>query len=282
MTFTVTDAGLQTLLQDLGRPGLASMGVTRSGAFDRRALMQGNSLLGNPSGAAGLEILGGRAALLAADNHLICLTGAPAAASIDGEPVAHGRVLSIHQGQVLRLGIPVTGIRTYVGVAGGFATVEVLGSASTDTLSGLGPAGLRNGDRLGVGPDRGQTDDIDIPALLSAGDITVRVTLGPRDDWFSTDAVDTLISTGWIVNASSNRVGLRLDGPGLARIHTDELPSEPCVRGSIQIAANGQPIVFGPDHPVTGGYPVIAVVHDADTDALAQARPGQTVRFTRH
>ena len=279
MTFTVTDAGLQCLVQDLGRPGLASMGVSRSGAFDRRSLVQGNGLLGNASGAAGLEVLGGRIALLAADNHLIALTGAPAAATIDGEPAAHGRVLSIHRGQVLRLGSPVTGLRTYVTVAGGLAVDEVLGSASTDTMSGLGPAALRNGDRLGVGPDRGQPDDIDVPALIGAGDISVRVTLGPRDDWFADPGV--LFTSGWTVNGSSDRVGIRLDGPVVERLRTEELPSEPCVRGSIQVAADGQPIVFGPDHPVTGGYPVIAVVHDAYTDALAQARPGQTLRFTR-
>lgn len=282
MTFTVTDAGLQSLIQDLGRPGLSSMGVTRSGAFDRRALIQGNTVLGNPEGAAGVEILGGTFALLSSGNHLVSLTGAPAAATIDGEPVNHGRVLSIHSGQVLRLGQPITGIRTYVTVAGGFAVDEVLGSSSTDTLSGLGPAALGNGERLAIGPDRGHASDIDIPALLAAGDVTVRVTLGPRDDWFGPEAVNALLSTGWTVNAASNRIGLRLDGPAIERTQTEELPSEPCIRGSIQIAADGQPIVFGPDHPVTGGYPVIAVVHDADTDALAQARPGQAIRFTRH
>lgn len=280
MTFTVTDAGLQCLVQDLGRPGLASMGVGRSGAFDRRALRQGNALLGNSDGSPGLEVLGGRVALLAGDNHLIALTGAAAAATIDGEPAAHGRVLSIHRGQHLRLGSPVTGIRTYVTVAGGLAVDNVLGSAATDTLSGLGPPALRNGDRLPVGPRRGHTDDIDIPTLLAAGDIAVRVMLGPRDDWFTNPG--TLFTTGWTVNVSSDRIGLRLDGPAVERNRTGELPSEPCIRGSIQITADGQPIVLGPDHPVTGGYPVIAVVHDVDTDALAQARPGQVIRFARH
>lgn len=279
MTFTLTEAGLQCLVQDLGRPGLASMGVSRSGAFDRRALVQGNTLLGNRPGNPGLEVLGGGIALLAADNHLVALTGAPAAARIDGDPVAHGRVLSIHRGQVLRLGAPMTGLRTYVTVAGGLEVDAVLGSASTDTLSGLGPAALRNGDRLGVGPDRGHAGDIDIPALLAAGDITVRVTLGPRDDWF--EGTGALLTTGWTVNPSSDRVGIRLDGAVIARSRGDELPSEPCVRGSIQVTSDGRPIVFGPDHPVTGGYPVIAVVHDADTDHLAQARPGQKIRFVR-
>lgn len=158
---------------------------------------------------------------------------------------------------------------------------EVHGSSSTDTLSGIGPPRVVAGAVLAVGVERGHGADSDVPALLPYGELTLRVMLGPRDDWFGHDAVGKFLETPRTVNAAANRVGVRLNGPAIGRIRPEELPSEPCVRGSIQIAADGQPIVLGPDHPVTGGYPVLAVVHDADTDALGQARPGQSIRFRR-
>jgi biotin-dependent carboxylase-like uncharacterized protein len=256
------------------------MGVTRSGAFDRRALEQGNSLLGNRAAAAGIEVLGGGLSMLAADNHVLALTGAPASATIDGEPAAHGRVLSVRRGQSVHLGALALGMRTYVTVGGGFTAPSFLDSVSTDTLSGLGPRALRPGDRLSVGLDHGPTSDIDVPALIGYGDVSIGVSLGPRDDWFTADGLRTLVTCPWTVGAASDRVGLRLEGRPIERSDRGELPSEPCVRGSIQVTAEGFPIVLGPDHPVTGGYPVIAVVLDRDVDALAQARPGQVIRFT--
>jgi len=279
MTFTVIDAGLQTLIQDLGRPGLSAMGVSRSGAFDRRSLRQGNALVGNDPAAAGLEILAGRIILRSDVDHIIALTGATGGAAVDGDPVAHGRAIAIHAGQHLVSAPPVTGIRTYLTVAGGLSAAQALGSSSTDTLSGIGPAQIRKSDVLDVGSTRGHGADEDIPALLPDGDLTLKVSLGPRDDWFTPETVRQFLNATWIVDAAAGRVGIRLDGPVITRLDDDELRSEPCLRGSIQIASDGQPIVFGPDHPVTGGYPVIAVIDDADTDLLGQARPGQGLRF---
>ena len=131
------------------------------------------------------------------------------------------------------------------------------------------------------GPRVTHPDLEDIPPLGRSGDLTLDVALGPRDDWFTEGAVRLLLESAWQVSPASDRVGVRLTGPTLERSRTDELPSEPCVRGSIQVSADGQPIVFGPDHPVTGGYPVIAVVLDRHTDHLGQAAPGQVVRFSR-
>ncbi len=281
MTVTVNHVGLQALFQDLGRPGYSSMGVGRSGAFDRQALRQGNSLLGNQPGRAGIEVAAGQFSIIAADNHLIALTGAAAAATISGDPVAHGRVLSLRRGQVLALGAVTTGLRTYVTVAGGFNVTQILGSASTDTLSGLGPSPLRAGDRLAVRQREGLISSLEVPILIGAGELTVRVRLGPREDWFTAGAIRHLLTAAWRVGTDADRIGLRLAGPSLERCYDLELPSEPCVRGSIQVSADGQPIVFGPDHPVTGGYPVIAVVAERDLDALAQVQPGQIIRFTR-
>jgi allophanate hydrolase subunit 2 len=140
---------------------------------------------------------------------------------------------------------------------------------------------MRAGDRIEVGPPSHPPDLEDVPPIARTGELTLDVALGPRDDWFTPSAIRRLLEAPWQVSPASDRVGVRLTGPVLERSRTTELPSEPCLRGSIQVSADGQPIVFGPDHPVTGGYPVVAVVLDRHTDRLAQAAPGQIVRFRR-
>lgn len=281
MSLLVERPGLLSLVQDRGRPGLGHLGVSPSGAFDRTALRQVNLLLGNDLGAAAVEVLGGGLELRAEAAVLVAVTGAAGPVMVDGRPAAYGRAIGLAIGQRLVVGPPVAGLRAYVGVSGGLAAEAELGSRSTDTLSGLGPEPLRAGDRLEVKPRSPVPDLEDVLSLGRAGDLTLDVVLGPRDDWFTRDAVHRLLESPWQVSPASSRIGVRLTGPALERGRTEELPSEPCVRGSIQVAADGQPIVFGPDHPVTGGYPVIAVVLDRDTDLLAQAVPGQTLRFSR-
>lgn len=279
MSLLVVHAGPLSLIQDGGRPGLGNLGVGRSGAFDRTAFGQANALLGNRPDAAVIEVLGGGLELRAERPHVVSVTGGVGPLMVDGDPVTQGRATRLRAGQSLRLETVTAGLRTYVAVAGGLDVVRELDSASTDTLSGLGPAPLASGDRIEVGAAGPIPDIEDIPALITTGELTLDVVLGPRDDWFTTVAVRLLLETPWQVSPASDRIGVRLDGPALERALTGELPSEPCLRGSIQVAADGQPIVFGPDHPVTGGYPVIAVVVDAHTDRLAQARPGQALRF---
>ena len=281
MTLVVESPALRSLVQDLGRPGLGHLGVSASGAFDRSALRQLNLVLGNDPGAAALEVLGGGLVLRAETHLMVAVTGGAGPITVDGDPAAYGRAIPLHAGQRLALGRPATGLRAYVGVAGGFAAPPELGSRSTDTLAGLGHPPLQAGDRLDVGPPSHPPDLEDIPPIARTGELTLDVALGPRDDWFTSAAVRRLLEAPWQVSPASDRVGVRLTGPVLERSRTIELPSEPCLRGSIQVSSDGQPIVFGPDHPVTGGYPVIAVVLDRHTDRLAQAAPGQVVRFRR-
>lgn len=280
MTLVVERPGLLSLLQDRGRPGLGHLGVSPSGAFDRSALRQVNLLLGNNPEAAGVEVLGGLE-LRAETATVVAVTGAAGPITVDGDPAAYGRAVPLHPGQRLVVAAPTTGLRSYVGASGGFIATPELGSRSSDTLAGLGPAPLQAGDRLETGARASAPDLEDVPSLGRTGELTLGIVLGPRDDWFTHKAVRRLLESPWQVSAASDRIGVRLTGPALERSRTDELPSEPCVRGSIQVAADGQPIVFGPDHPVTGGYPVIAVVLDRRTDLLAQAAPGQALRFSR-
>lgn len=281
MSLHIIDAGIQTLIEDAGRPGYAAVGVSRSGAFDRASMRRTNRALGNAPEEAVLEILFGGLRLTADSDHLICIGGAVGPADIDGAPVHHEWPVPIIAGQTLSLGAPVIGMRTYVGVQGGIDTPSVLHSRSCDTMSGIGPPPLTKGSRLDVGVARGGVVASEPDFRLSSGDLTLAVTIGPHLDWFDPDALTSLLHSRWIVSPDSNRLGVRLDGPSLDRKRHGELPPVPCIRGSIQVASGGQPIAFGPDHPVTGGYPVIAVINDADTDLLGQVRPGQGVRFSR-
>ncbi|MEU4420647.1 biotin-dependent carboxyltransferase family protein [Actinoplanes sp. NPDC024001] len=271
---TVLRAGPLTTVQDLGRPGFAHLGVPRSGALDVPALTRANRLVGNPVDAAGLEItlMGCKLRFEAAAT--VALTGAPAVVKVDKE-VVEGPVVAVPAGAVLEVGRATRGLRSYLAVAGGIAVEPVLGSRSTDTLSGLGPERLADGMTLPIGPDVHEpAADPGTDEQPPGGELVLGLRLGPRDDWFE---VAGLFTQTYEISPMSNRVGARLAGTALTRTQAGELPSEGVVLGAVQVPANGQPIIFLADHPTTGGYPVIGVVDDVTP--LAQARPGTTVRF---
>lgn len=277
----VVAPGVQTLVQDLGRPGLAGVAVGRSGAADRRAFSLGARLLGQGEDRAALEVALGGLEVRARGSVTVALTGAPAPATVDGSPVGHAAPFLLPAGSHLRLGRPPAGLRTYVSVRGGIAVPAVLGSRSFDTLAGIGPAPLRHGDLLPVGSPGGEpTVDVAAVAAPIAGTLRLRAVLGPREDWLADPSA--LAAATWTVSPRSDRVGLRLEGPAVRRHPrrvSAELPSEGLVRGAVQVPPDGRPVVFLADHPVTGGYPVAAVLLEADTDLAAQAVPGQAVRL---
>jgi KipI family sensor histidine kinase inhibitor len=288
-------------IQDLGRPGFGHLGVPRSGAADAVSLRLANRLVGNPASAAGLEFTLGRAELRFSGAALVAVTGAPTALSIGSgrggpAPAEFGAAVGVTAGSVLRLAAPAAGLRTYLAVRGGVDGPVVLGSRSSDLLSGLGPAPLRAGDLVRIGGLAERRDGgglaerrdggmgVEPSARLGElagvdGATALRVLAGPRDDWFGTGALELLCGDRYAVAAASNRTGLRLDGPALPRAGEAELPSEGVVTGALQVPPDGKPILLLADHPVTGGYPVIAVVRSADIGLAAQLRPGQLVRF---
>jgi biotin-dependent carboxylase-like uncharacterized protein len=183
-------------------------------------------------------------------------------------------------GAELVLGVPAVGLRSYVAVRGGVDVPPVLGSRSSDRLSGLGPEPLAAGDLLAVGADAADEPVVDVAPVPAAADSPVlRVLPGPRRDWLTDEAWTRLVSAEWAVSADSDRVGIRLTGPRLERTREAELPSEGLVPGALQVPPDGAPVLFLADHPVTGGYPVLAVVVTADQPAAAQLRPGDVVRF---
>jgi biotin-dependent carboxylase-like uncharacterized protein len=280
-TLHVEEAGPLTTVQDLGRPGLASLGVPESGALDPRALKLANRLVGNPEEAPGLEVTFGGLRLTARRPVVLAVTGAPVSVTVDGAAAGLGCAVPVPAGSTVRLGSPRYGVRSYLALRGGVLADEVLGSASTDLLAGIG-APLADGDDLDVGaaPDT-EVPVVDaVPLSTPTGEeLVLRVVLGPRDDWFTDEAVELLLDSEWTVESRSNRIGIRLTGPTLQQRRKRELPSEGTIAGSLQVPHNGQPTLFLADHPITGGYPVIAVVHTSDLSRLAQARPDQTVRF---
>lgn len=275
----VLAAGPLTLVQDLGRPGLAHLGVSGSGAADRRSHALANRLVANPAESATLEIvMGGFTARVHGGSVDVVLTGADVHPRVDGIPFGTNSIRRLKPGQVLALGTPRTGLRSYLAVRGGIAVGPVLGSRSYDTLSQIGPAPLKAGDVVAIGSPPAAFPELDQAPTpsITAAPVQLGVIRGPRDDWF--DDADALVQTPWAVSGHADRVGVRLTGPPLSpRWPGRQLPSEGTVRGAIQVPPSGRPVILGADHPVTGGYPVIGVVAAADTDALAQLRPGQTL-----
>ena len=282
--------GLQLLVQDLGRPGFASMGVSAAGAADRSALTAANRLVGNAETAAGLESFGGGVLLRSTGDGVAAVTGPTGTITVtaaDGTVLTPrlGEAFALADGDELELGPAERGVRRYLAVRGGIDVETALGSSSADTLAGLGPAAVVKGTTLGVHDPRTAPHLVDpAPArprdLPQAGEtVEMTVTLGPREDWFTDAGVETLLSQVWTVTHESDRVGLRLSGEvPLERARTGELPSEGAVTGALQVPPNGQPVLFGPDHPLTGGYPIIASVDDLDL--AAQLPPGVKLRFT--
>ncbi|MEI2702913.1 MAG: biotin-dependent carboxyltransferase family protein [Baekduia sp.] len=271
----VVRAGPLTTIQDRGRPGWAHIGVPPSGALDLPALEAALALVGGDAGDAMLETTVRGPALRAATALTFAVTGAPAAITVDGTPAVHGAAHAVAAGALIEIGAASAGLRSYVAFSGGIDGPPVLGSRATDLLTGLGPPPLRDGDRFTLGPAHGHPREAATPATPQAGPVTLRIVAGPRDDWFSTG----LDGRAYTASPASNRTGLRLTGPPLARARDGELRSEGIVTGAIQVPPSGEPIVLLADHPTTGGYPVIGVVVHDDLPLAAQVRPGQEVRF---
>lgn len=303
----VKAAGLQTLFQDLGRLGQTGMGVSVSGALDRQAMRAANRLVGNPVGTPVLENVLGGLQWRCQGSAVLAITGARVAIQVttaQGQRlcVPQDQAFALDDGDCVQLGASSAGLRCYLAVRGGFAVQPVLGSCATDTLAMVGPAALQAGQVIAVGDA--------VPATLlravelqsqdaaaqphaqaasptpwpKAGDpIWLDLVLGPRTDWFDAQSLALLAEQEWQVTAQSNRVGIRLAGAASLARHADyvgaELPSEGTVLGALQVPANGQPVLFLADHPLTGGYPVIGAVASHHMDLAGQIPPGATVRF---
>lgn len=288
----VIEAGLQSSVQDLGRPGYRASGVPIGGAFDQLALRIGNRLLGNDEGDAGIEMTLSGGVYQFDQPALVCLSGAHAdKAEIECHrgrfAIEHLRTAAVPAGGVLRIGRLRDGARAYLCVGGGVRTEKVLGSRSALVSlpdAGLGRA-LQRGDRLGI-DEQGRSGPIEaeqpwMPRLLSTGDGTrvLRVVPGAHNGLFSEQHRTQLSEKVFTVSAQSNRAGVRLVGERLSGAWPARIPSEGVLPGYVQVPSSGEPIVLGVDGPVTGGYPVIGCVIEADLPVLGQCGPGDHIRF---
>lgn len=279
----VIDAGPLTTIQDGGRTGWAHLGVPRAGAADHRSAALANRLVGNEPTAAVLESTLAGPTLRVGSDRQVAVTGARATITVDGMPARPDTALTLRAGSEIRVAPVDAGARVYVAFSGGLTVDPVMGSRSTDTLSGIGPPPLKPGDVIALGEPEGEG----LPSSGSAGTscprfgelITVTAVPGPRDDWIGERGMETLASAVFDVAPTSDRTGVRLSGAPVGMVRREELPSEGVVAGSIQVPPRGDPIVLLRNHPTTGGYPVAAVVTDEGIDALSQARPGVRVRF---
>ncbi|ORA09911.1 5-oxoprolinase/urea amidolyase family protein [Mycobacterium asiaticum] len=280
-TLEILRSGPLALVQDLGRAGLAHLGVGRSGAADRRSHALANRLVANPDDWATVEVtFGGLSVRVRGGDLDIAVTGADTDPTVSGILFGTNSIHHVRDGQVISLGTPRAGLRSYLAVRGGIGVTPVLGSRSYDVLSEIGPLPLQPGDVLPVGEHTADFPELEQAPVAAITDDAVELLVipGPRDDWFVDP--DALVHTDWVASDRSDRVGMRLTGRPLQQRNPDrQLPSEGVVRGAIQVPPNGLPVVLGPDHPITGGYPVIGVVIDEDIDKLAQVRPGQHVRL---
>jgi antagonist of KipI len=276
MEVIVKRAGMQTTVQDLGRPGHREHGVPLGGAMDRLALRVANLLVGNDEAAAALEFVLSGPELLFPRETVVAVTGG----DFGGPP--RWQTLRVAAGTVLKFSAARTGCRGYLAIAGGFAVPPVLGSAGTYLRAGFGGLGgraLRDGDTLAVA-DVTRTVakhwHID-PRLIPTyhDNPTVQVLRGAQGDEFGR----TFFEAPFRVTAQSDRMGFRLKGPALVRSVNTELRSSTVAPGTIQVPPDGQPIVLMADAQTIGGYPQIAHVITADLPKVAQLRPGDTVRW---
>ena len=282
-TLRVLDPGLFTLVQDAGRPSLSAVGVPAAGPADPVAMALANRLVGNPDGAAALEVTArGPILEVGADIHLAVVGAGTEAVDLrlDGRPAPTDAVVPVRAGQVVAVGAVRSGLRAYLAVAGGLQTPVVAGSQSSDVLSGLGNGPLMEEDRLGVGePGRPHgllrpTDD------AAASGVPIRILAGPTAFDEARNELKKLVAAAWEVGADSNRIGVRLRSADAAlRPPSSGIPSTGMLTGAIQVPPDGAPIVLLPDHATVGGYPVIATVITADLGRLGQLRSGDVVHF---
>jgi antagonist of KipI len=298
MSLRILRPGLLTTVQDLGRPGYQHLGVVISGAMDALALRVANLLVGNATGAAGLEITLLGPTIRFESEQLIALAGADLSPTLDGRPMPPYRPVAVRAGTVLAFGAARAGCRAYLAVTGGLAVPLVLGSRATylrATLGGWHGRALLAGDELPTGEPTATGQRLQqalTPAFLANWTAArwtpcpthrpqplIRAVRGPEYAQFDGASQRAFWQEPFTVTPAADRMGYRLQGPVLHREIATELLSSAVTFGTVQVPPGGQPIVLLADAQTTGGYPRLAQVITADFSALAQARPGQQLRF---
>ena len=278
----IVTAPPQLLIEDLGRPGYSWMGVTPSGACDQASFRLANRLVGNPQHLAALEILYGPCQIQFHSSAIIAVTGAIQSLTIADRPCSFNYAHLVRRGDTVSLEVPQYGLRSYLAIKGGLYGEPYLGSSSSDTLSGLGPAPLSKGDRVAIQ----ETDlAVEIPFELAATDgISDHFDLtgwwGPRSRHFTRNSISKLANRELIASKDASRIGIRLSGAELSPEPNLHVEPEGILRGFLQAPPSGELVLFLADHPTTGGYPIVGALDPRSTDLAAQIRPGDRVTLT--
>jgi len=271
--FRVLRPGLYTSVQGPPRLGLSGFGVPTGGAMDLDALLRANALLENPLLAPGLEITLAGPELEVLQGCRLCLAGAPTEAELDGSALALEEPRDAAAGQRLRIGPVSQGVRSYLAITGGFADRGLPGEATQR---------IQKGDQLYVAERLDQLRPaVRLKSLYSTLPLVLRALPGPQERLFTERGLDAFFSSEYRVSIQSDRRGIRLEGSSVELVGGSDIPPEGTAPGSVQVPGNALPIILGPDRPVTGGYAKVATVIGADLGKLAQARPGERIRFEK-
>lgn len=286
MKMTVISPGPLTTIQDAGRFGYMSTGFSQNGAMDAYSMKIANILVGNTPGEGVLEMTMMGVSVQFDCDAVIALTGADMSPEINGEPIEMYEALQVKNKDILTMKSSLKGMRAYLAVAGGFDLPLVMGSMSTNlkcALGGFEGRKLKKGDEL---PLR-QSMNLAFLGNRKAEkkndfkqNITVRVILGPQDDFFTGEGLETFLGTEYTVTDKSDRMGVRLDGEKIESKNGVDIISDGIAFGSVQIPASGTPIIMMADRQTTGGYAKIATVISVDLKLIAQAKPGTKIRFS--
>ncbi|MGB0505125.1 MAG: biotin-dependent carboxyltransferase family protein [Pikeienuella sp.] len=279
--FSVSFAGPLVTVQDAGRRGYMRYGVSASGPMDRLAFNAAHAALGNEPGQTAIEIsLGGLILRCDEGSVTVAITGGDFIVEHEGQKSSSWTILTINKGEKLTIRAGNAGSWAYLVFAGVLQANDWLGSHATLSTSGLGGGALKPGDRLTIADTSVRNEregDIARPEFLQTDPF--RVVMGPQDRNFVAEAAALFQSTTFTATDAYDRMGMRLSGPVLELNKALSIPSEPIVRGSVQVSGDGIPTVLLADHQTTGGYPKIATVISGDIDQLTQLRAGQTLKF---
>ena len=286
MSITVLNPGLMTTVQDMGRVGYQQFGVSVSGVMDPRGAAVANMLVGNDEKEAVLECTMMGPHLQFNEANCIAITGGDLMPTIDGKPIPNYTAVKVEAGQVLKFTMPKTGCRAFIAFAGGLDIPEVMGSRSTymkAKIGGMEGRKLQKDDVIGFRAPKSELKNMNFRSMASEfvprKEYTIRVVLGPQDDYFTDAGIQTFLSQVYTVTAEFDRMGCRLEGEAIAHKDGGDIISDGIAFGAIQVPSSGKPIIMLGDRQTTGGYTKIANVISVDFRILAQLKQGDKVRF---
>lgn len=284
MGFVTENPGVLTTIQDEGRYGYEQFGMSPAGPMDLRAFRTANILVGNPSGESALEATVLGPSLRFGRDNVIALTGADMGPTLNGQPCPMYQAVAVRAGDLLKLGAAKTGCRAYIAFAGGLDVPQVMGSRATalqNKVGGWQGRKLAKGDQIGFrAPNPGLALPRTAPVPAPAGrEATIRVILGPQDDAFTEEGVNTFLNQPYTVSKDFDRMGCRLEGPVIRHKTDGNIISDGMVTGAIQVPTSGQPIIMLAERQTVGGYTKIATVISADLPLVGQRKTGDVIRF---